>query len=64
MSPGVALTVYKAFDDILARLRAFGDGAHWPVTPDTDLCARSPAWRKLVAPHNFNDGSIGETTLR
>ena len=40
MSPGVAvLTVYKAFDDILARLRAFGDGAHWSVTPDTELCA-------------------------
>ena len=26
----------------------------------TTVFARSPAWRNLVSPHNFNDGSMGE----
>jgi hypothetical protein len=26
----------------------------------TTVFARSPAWRNLVSPHNFNDGSMGD----
>ena len=56
------LTVYKAFADILARLRAVGDGTYWMGPRHAGRASRRalPAWRNLVEPLNFNNGSIGD----